>query len=211
MSPAAKPTTSSRPRQAEDPRRHAGGEADHREEQRRDQGHEQDPPPALPRPDAVGEGVAERGIDEQQDRAAVGSLNEGFVPLGHLAEPGPGKPRQLPHGNLELRNAPVRHQDVPPSRRRIEKATVAANITDFYICSLSSRSLIYKGMFLAEQLSAFYPDLLDERFVSRFAIFHQRYSTNTFPQWKLAQPFRVLPFLLAPSARRGLMIVAEAG
>jgi glutamate synthase (NADPH/NADH) large chain len=47
-------------------------------------------------------------------------------------------------------------------------------------------------MFLAEHLSAFYPDLLDERFVSRFAIFHQRYSTNTFPQWKLAQPFRVL-------------------
>ena len=47
-------------------------------------------------------------------------------------------------------------------------------------------------MFLAEHLSAFYPDLLDERFTSRFAIFHQRYSTNTFPQWKLAQPFRVL-------------------
>src|SRR5258708_769110 len=47
-------------------------------------------------------------------------------------------------------------------------------------------------MFLAEHLSAFYPGLLDERFTSRFAIFHQRYSTNTFPQWKLAQPFRVL-------------------
>ena len=47
-------------------------------------------------------------------------------------------------------------------------------------------------MFLAEHLSPFYPDLLDERFISRFAIFHQRYSTNTFPQWKLAQPFRVL-------------------
>ena len=47
-------------------------------------------------------------------------------------------------------------------------------------------------MFLAEQLSAFYPDLLDARFVSNFAIFHQRYSTNTFPTWWLAQPFRVL-------------------
>ena len=47
-------------------------------------------------------------------------------------------------------------------------------------------------MFLAEQLSAFYPDLLDERFVSRFAIYHQRYSTNTFPTWRLAQPFRML-------------------
>jgi glutamate synthase (NADPH/NADH) large chain len=77
-------------------------------------------------------------------------------------------------------------------RRRMEKAALAENIGEFYVCSLSCRSLIYKGMFLAEHLSAFYPDLLDERFVSRFAIFHQRYSTNTFPQWKLAQPFRVL-------------------
>ena len=77
-------------------------------------------------------------------------------------------------------------------RRRIEKRVLAHHITGFYICSLSCRSLIYKGMFLAEQLTAFYPDLLDGRFVSRFAIFHQRYSTNTFPTWRLAQPFRML-------------------
>jgi glutamate synthase (NADPH/NADH) large chain len=77
-------------------------------------------------------------------------------------------------------------------RRRIEKRVREAAIQDFYICSLSSRSLIYKGMFLAEQLSNFYPDLKDERFVSAFAIFHQRYSTNTFPTWRLAQPFRML-------------------
>jgi glutamate synthase (NADPH/NADH) large chain len=77
-------------------------------------------------------------------------------------------------------------------RRRIEKAAEQDSIKDFYICSLSGRSIIYKGMFLAEQLSTFYPDLLDPHFVSNFAIFHQRYSTNTFPTWKLAQPFRVL-------------------
>ncbi|HTG39933.1 glutamate synthase large subunit [Sphingomonas sp.] len=77
-------------------------------------------------------------------------------------------------------------------RRRIEKAIVAAQITGFYICSLSCRSIIYKGLFLAESLSEFYPDLNDERFESRVAIFHQRYSTNTFPQWWLAQPFRCL-------------------
>ena len=62
----------------------------------------------------------------------------------------------------------------------------------FYICSLSCRSIIYKGMMLAEQVAEFYPDLKDERFVSAFAIYHQRYSTNTFPQWWLAQPFRML-------------------
>ncbi|MEM7242400.1 MAG: glutamate synthase large subunit [Pseudomonadota bacterium] len=75
-------------------------------------------------------------------------------------------------------------------RRRIEKA--AQGINDFYICSLSCRSIIYKGMMLAEQVAVFYPDLMDERFESAFAVYHQRYSTNTFPQWWLAQPFRML-------------------
>ncbi|MDF1872756.1 glutamate synthase large subunit [Vannielia sp.] len=77
-------------------------------------------------------------------------------------------------------------------RRRIEKAAQAANLPAFYVCSLSCRSIIYKGMMLAEQVAEFYPDLMDERFKSAFAIYHQRYSTNTFPQWWLAQPFRML-------------------
>ncbi|MFQ5624096.1 MAG: glutamate synthase large subunit, partial [Paracoccaceae bacterium] len=77
-------------------------------------------------------------------------------------------------------------------RRRVEKAAAAAQVPSLYICSLSCRSVIYKGMMLAEQVSAFYPDLQDQRFISAFAIYHQRYSTNTFPQWWLAQPFRML-------------------
>ncbi len=77
-------------------------------------------------------------------------------------------------------------------RRRIEKAAAAAGIAGLYIASLSCRSIIYKGMMLAEQVSEFYPDLQDARFESAFAIYHQRYSTNTFPQWWLAQPFRML-------------------
>ncbi|QLC22082.1 glutamate synthase large subunit [Parasphingopyxis sp. CP4] len=77
-------------------------------------------------------------------------------------------------------------------RKRIEKRIIAAQVRDFYICSLSCRSIVYKGLFLAESLATFYPDLTDERFESRMAIFHQRYSTNTFPQWWLAQPFRAL-------------------
>ena len=77
-------------------------------------------------------------------------------------------------------------------RKKIEKQSNLLKIKDFYIPSFSSRSIIYKGMFLAEALSEFYPDLMDKRFVSRFAIFHQRYSTNTFPSWDLAQPFRTL-------------------
>ena len=77
-------------------------------------------------------------------------------------------------------------------RRRIEKAAAAKQVPQLYICSLSCRSIIYKGMMLAEQVAVFYPDLMDERFTSAFAIYHQRYSTNTFPQWWLAQPFRML-------------------
>ena len=77
-------------------------------------------------------------------------------------------------------------------RRRIEKAVAAAQIQGLYLCSLSCRSVIYKGMMLAEQVAEFYPDLKDERFESAYALYHQRYSTNTFPQWWLAQPFRML-------------------
>ena len=60
----------------------------------------------------------------------------------------------------------------------------------FYVCSLSSKSIVYKGMFLSEQVEVYYPDLQDERAVSALALVHQRYSTNTFPTWDLAHPFR---------------------
>jgi len=83
-------------------------------------------------------------------------------------------------------------RDLFAVRKKIEKQSNILQLKDFYICSFSSRSIIYKGMFLAEALSEFYPDLMDKRFISRFVIFHQRYSTNTFPSWDLAQPFRTL-------------------
>jgi len=72
-------------------------------------------------------------------------------------------------------------------RRLIEKQHL-----DLYICSMSSRTIVYKGLMLATQLEKFYSDLSDELFRSRFAIVHQRYSTNTFPTWQLAHPFRCL-------------------
>ena len=94
--------------------------------------------------------------------------------------------------NNEFKSTDDLERDLFVIRKSIRKQSTAEKIKDFYICSLSSRSIIYKGMFLAETLSEFYPDLMDKRFVSRFAIFHQRYSTNTFPSWELAQPFRTL-------------------
>ena len=81
-------------------------------------------------------------------------------------------------------------QKLYETRRVIEKEALNNQLNNFYICSFSSKSIIYKGMFLAESLSDFYTDLKDERFKSRYAIFHQRFSTNTAPSWDLAQPFR---------------------
>ena len=64
--------------------------------------------------------------------------------------------------------------------------------TPYYVVSMSSRTLNYKGMLLAYQVGQYYLDLRDERFVSALALVHQRFSTNTFPTWDLAQPFRMI-------------------
>ncbi|MFM8538262.1 MAG: glutamate synthase large subunit [Planctomycetaceae bacterium] len=61
-----------------------------------------------------------------------------------------------------------------------------------YVCSLSAKTLIYKGLLLADQVARYYPDLSDERLTSALALVHQRYSTNTFPTWDLAHPFRYI-------------------
>ena len=63
---------------------------------------------------------------------------------------------------------------------------------DFYICSLSNKNIIYKGMLTSGQLRRYFPDLSDCNFTSGLALVHSRFSTNTFPKWKLAQPFRLL-------------------
>ena len=86
-------------------------------------------------------------------------------------------------------NKPL-EQKLYETRRVIEKEALKNQLNNFYICSFSSKSIIYKGMFLAESLADFYTDLKDKRFISRYAIFHQRFSTNTAPSWDLAQPFR---------------------
>ena len=73
---------------------------------------------------------------------------------------------------------------------RMRKAVESLAPAGTYFCSLSSRTIVYKGLLTPEQLPAFYPDLTHPEFASRFALFHQRYSTNTQPSWPLAQPFR---------------------
>ena len=79
-------------------------------------------------------------------------------------------------------------------RRVISNNVIAETSNDeaFYPVSMSSRTVVYKGMFLADQLGKYYSDLRDERFVSALAMVHQRFSTNTFPSWKLAHPYRMV-------------------
>ena len=74
-------------------------------------------------------------------------------------------------------------------RRRIETSSFAE---DVYVASLSSKTLVYKGMLIAPQLDVFYPELKDPKVKAKLCLFHQRYSTNTLPNWKLAQPLRYL-------------------
>ncbi len=74
-------------------------------------------------------------------------------------------------------------------RKRIENRV---DDDHFYICSLSNRNIIYKGMLTSGQLRRYFPDLSNDYFTSGLALVHSRFSTNTFPKWKLAQPFRLL-------------------
>lgn len=67
-----------------------------------------------------------------------------------------------------------------------------AEDAEHYICSLSSRVIVYKGLMMPADLAAFYPDLGDPRLATAICVFHQRFSTNTLPKWPLAQPFRYL-------------------
>ena len=82
-------------------------------------------------------------------------------------------------------------------RKRIEHAVDALAIPAetkkaFYVCSLSAKTIVYKGMLTAEQIAPMFPDLSDPDFVSALALVHQRFSTNTFPAWPLAHPFRLV-------------------
>ncbi len=80
-------------------------------------------------------------------------------------------------------------------RKRVERAVRESGHRDapyFHVPSLSYKTIVYKGLLLADQIEGFYPDLTDESMDSALALVHQRYSTNTFPTWDLAQPFRVL-------------------
>ena len=93
---------------------------------------------------------------------------------------------------VDLLGSDPQHSDAPLllARRKAERAM--ADDPDFYVCSLSSHVVSYKGLMMPEWLPHFYADLNDPELTSSICVFHQRFSTNTLPQWALAQPFRYL-------------------
>jgi glutamate synthase (ferredoxin) len=78
------------------------------------------------------------------------------------------------------------------ARKRIINTARERGVQRLYIASLSARTIVYKGLVLADELAHFYPDLSDPDYKTAIAVFHQRYSTNTFPTWERAQPFRLI-------------------
>jgi glutamate synthase (NADPH/NADH) large chain/glutamate synthase (ferredoxin) len=114
--------------------------------------------------------------------------------LGELARDSQPEIRQV-----YLGGGSVSHHDFERRlyvlRRRVEREVAdwgEPACAPFYVASLSSRTVVYKGMLSGTQLARFYPELTDPDFASAFVVVHQRYSTNTFPTWSLAQPFRML-------------------
>ncbi|MET0966603.1 MAG: glutamate synthase subunit alpha, partial [Nakamurella sp.] len=127
--------------------------------------------------DPIGSGVGQMALD------VMPAFEQLFVA-------GPANPDgSLPFG-IDL------DRIIYPARKRIEHDTVggdgSVNGDGIYFASLSSRTIVYKGMLTTAQLPAFFGDLTDERTESAIAIVHSRFSTNTFPAWPLAHPFRYI-------------------
>ena len=97
--------------------------------------------------------------------------------------------RQIFVTGVSEEDVPVFERILYKVRKRIENRI---DDEDFYLCSLSNKNIIYKGMLTSGQLRRYFPDLSNDYFTSGLALVHSRFSTNTFPKWKLAQPFRLL-------------------
>ncbi|MGA2067426.1 MAG: glutamate synthase large subunit [Thermoguttaceae bacterium] len=132
-------------------------------------------------------------------REGLGVLGWRDVPcddrtLGQIARASEPVIRQAFIGGEGLRDEDLERR-LYVTRKRVERrarSELGIPPDEFYIPSMSCRTIVYKGMFLAPQLFAYYPDLADPRVETALAIVHQRYSTNTFPSWRLAQPFRMI-------------------
>ncbi|HTY70693.1 MAG TPA: glutamate synthase subunit alpha, partial [Alphaproteobacteria bacterium] len=158
----------------------------------------------LPRPEAAREiaiGVIERFIraegqtilgwrDVPVDRTGLGETVKNSEPV--IRQVFIGRAAALKdQDDFERRLFIIRKQIQTTTTAMAQKGE-PEGINQLYIPSMSSRTLVYKGLLLAHQVGSFYRDLADERLVSALALVHQRFSTNTFPSWRLAHPYRMV-------------------
>jgi glutamate synthase (NADPH/NADH) large chain len=162
----------------------------------------------LPEPGAYAAGIAFLPTDDERRTKAIGIIeaivaDEGLVVLGWRRLPhdarfcGPAARRVMPHlvqlfvaadpeGPYAGRSGIDLDRVVFCARERAEQDA------DVYFPSLSARTIVYKGMLTTPQLEPFFPDLSDRRYTSAIALVHSRFSTNTFPAWELAHPYRFI-------------------
>ena len=128
--------------------------------------------------------------DVPTDTAGLGEAVLESLPVVRQAIVARG-PRVPDQDAFERKILTIRKQTQNPLNELAEKKHLPG-LADFYIPSFSTRTIVYKGLLLATQVGSFYPDLLDPRTKSALALVHQRFSTNTFPSWKLAHPYRFI-------------------
>jgi glutamate synthase (NADPH/NADH) large chain len=157
----------------------------------------------LPAAGAYAAGIAFLPVDEEKADAAVAEIEriageEGLVVLGWRALPtdpdaadlGPTARAAMPSFRQLFVAGTAGETGIELERRTFCLRKRADHATGTYFPSLSPRTIVYKGMLAEPQVEAFYPDLVDERVTSALAVVHSRFSTNTFPAWPLAHPYR---------------------
>ena len=128
--------------------------------------------------------------DVPVDTAGLGTAVLESMPVIRQAIVARG-PRAIDQEAFERKILTIRKQTQNPLLELAEKRELPG-LAEFYIASFSTRTLVYKGLLLATQVGSFYRDLVDPRTKSALALVHQRFSTNTFPSWKLAHPYRFI-------------------
>jgi glutamate synthase (NADPH/NADH) large chain/glutamate synthase (ferredoxin) len=151
----------------------------------------------LPEEDQAARAACQQIVEQVVARHGLALLGWREVPVD-LSALGDKANDTRPHVVQVLLGRPAGQDDdqfergLYAARREIERLAEERGVRELYIPSFSSRTVVYKGLMIAPQLPAFYADLRDPDYETALALFHQRYSTNTFPNWYLAQPFRLL-------------------
>ena len=158
----------------------------------------------LPAPGEYAAGMAFLPIDAAQRATVVAAFtsiaeSEGLEVLGwrdvdvRPDELGPGALECMPWiSQVFMRSTAGERQAALERRTLVVRKRSERELDGLYLPSLSTRTIVYKGMLSAHQLATFYPDLTDDRFTGSLALVHSRFSTNTFPSWPLAHPFRYI-------------------